>query len=47
MYLKRSVVHKREHGLQHGTAFEKDPRSQAMCSATTFAEAPFNKSKYL
>lgn len=42
MYLKRSV-HKRGHDLQHGTAFEKDPRSKAVCSATIFAEAPFNK----
>lgn len=36
-------VLKREHRLQQGTAFENDPWSQAVCGATTFAEALFNK----
>lgn len=43
LYLTTSTVLKGEHGLQQGTAFEKDSWSQAVCSATTFAEVPFYK----
>lgn len=42
LYLTASTALKWEHRLQQGTAFEQDPRSQAVCSATS-AEAPFNK----
>ena len=43
LYLTTPIVLKKEDKLQQGTVCEKDPWSQAVCSATTFAETPFNE----